>query len=196
MLYGGYRAANSTLGRAMLYDLANAANLANYNRSNIAFGGIPLGEYVGPESRTLGVLSKVGQSLGVSVPRSAVAGESGLIGALEDWEGGVSALVRVAARDAAWEADNAIAIHGNSALSPRTTYLYGLYRNDGSFLKWGITQDLGKRYTKTFMEDKFFRRVASGNRADILKMERDLVETQPGPWNRERWAGSRAGGQP
>jgi hypothetical protein len=132
----------------------------------------------------------------VSVPRSAVGGESGLVGALEDWEGGASAWDRVAARDAAWEADNAIAIHGNSALSPRTAYLYRLEDLDGNLLKWGITQNLGKRYMKSFLLDKRLVNVAQGARSDMLTLERNLVETQPGPLNREPWRGSRTGGQP
>jgi hypothetical protein len=128
-------------------------------------------------------------------PRTAGAADAGLVGALEDWEGGASAFDRLAARDAAWEADNAIAIHGNSALSPRTAYLYGLYNRDGTFLKWGITQNMGKRYPQGFMTDKYLVPVSSGPRSDMLAMERNLVETQPGPLNREPWAGSRAGGR-
>jgi hypothetical protein len=89
-------------------------------------------------------------------------------------------------------------IHGNSAASTRTAFLYGLYRNDGTFLKWGITQNLAKRYPKSFMRDHYLERVTSGNRADMLRMERALVETRPGPWNREPWnpllKAKRAGG--
>lgn len=91
---------------------------------------------------------------------------------------------------------NLKAIHGNSALSPRTAYLYGLYRNDGTFLKWGITQNLNKRYPKWFMRDHYLERVTSGTRTDMLKIERNLVETRPGPWNHEHWGGTQRGGQP
>jgi hypothetical protein len=87
-------------------------------------------------------------------------------------------------------------VHGNSLLSTRTAYLYGLYRDDAMFLKWGTTQHLGRRYSKAFMRDKYFELVSSGRRADILKLERELAETKPGPWNREPWRGTRAGGQP
>ena len=37
-----------------------------------------------------------------------------------------------------------VAIHGNSALSPRTAYLYELYSKDGTFLKNGVTQNLNR----------------------------------------------------
>ena len=117
------------------------------------------------------------------------------VGALEDWSN-VDFEARLAARDNAWETDNAINIHGNSANSPRTAYLYGLYDKETSqLLKWGITQNPATRYTKTFMEDKIIRPMTSGPRALMLQQERNLVETQPGPLNFEPWAGSQAGGQ-
>jgi RHS repeat-associated protein/uncharacterized delta-60 repeat protein len=125
---------------------------------------------------------------------SSNVAEHALIEALEDW-GGANAAGRLTARDAAWEADNAIMIHGNSALSTRTAYLYGLYIQDGTFLKWGVTQNIAKRYPKSFMTDKYLVPVARGPRGDMLRMERNFVETQPGPLNREAWAGSRIGGQ-
>ena len=87
-------------------------------------------------------------------------------------------------------------IHGNSAASPRTAYLYRLVDDEGQFLKWGITQDMAKRYPKWFMEGKKMFKFAEGSRADMLRLERDLVETMPGSLNHERWAGIRAGGQP
>jgi hypothetical protein len=82
-------------------------------------------------------------------------------------------------------------LHGNSRLSPRTAYLYKLVDQDGNFLKWGITQDLNTRYPKWYMEDKKIFRVSEGSRAEMLRLERELVETQPGPWNHEPWAGKR-----
>ena len=87
-------------------------------------------------------------------------------------------------------------IHGNSLASPRTAYLYRLEDAEGNFLKWGVTQDMAKRYPKSFMEDKLMRPWGSGSRADMIRVERGLVETQPGPLNFERWAGRRLGGQP
>jgi hypothetical protein len=83
-------------------------------------------------------------------------------------------------------------VHGNSLLSGRTTYLYRMEdAATGDFLKWGITQDMRSRYSGTFMLDKQLFEVASGSRVDMLKLERNLVETQPGPLNLEPWAGSK-----
>jgi len=118
-----------------------------------------------------------------------------LVGALEDWSG-IDYEARMAASDAAWDADNAINIHGNSLQSPRTAYLYRLETKGGQFLKWGITQNMGTRYSKAFMADKNMIPWASGTRANMVSMERGLVETQPGPLNCEPWAGTRLGGQP
>lgn len=87
-------------------------------------------------------------------------------------------------------------IHGNSLNSPRTAYLYRLEDADGNLLKWGVTQDLNKRYTKSFLKGKNLEPEAQGSRADIIRIERGLVETQPGPLNFERWAGRRLGEQP
>ena len=82
-------------------------------------------------------------------------------------------------------------VHGNSKLSPRTTYLYRLEDADGNFLKWGVTQDLQGRYPEAYMLDKRIIRVDEGSRAEMLRLERELVETQPGPLNHEPWAGKR-----
>jgi hypothetical protein len=87
-------------------------------------------------------------------------------------------------------------VHGNSAASTRMAYLYRLTDAESNFLKWGITQNMATRYPKWYMEDKFISEFARGTRADMLRMERGLVETQPGPLNFERWAGTRVGGQP
>jgi hypothetical protein len=84
-------------------------------------------------------------------------------------------------------------VHGNSLLSDRTAYLYRLEDAKGNLLKWGITQDLDERYSGIFLLDKKLIPVAQGRRVDMLRMERDLVETNPGPWNYEPWAGSRVG---
>ena len=66
----------------------------------------------------------------------------------------------------------------------------------GQFLKWGVSQNMATRYSKAFMADKNIFEFAGGSRADMIRMERGLVETQPGPLNREPWAGARLGGQP
>jgi hypothetical protein len=89
------------------------------------------------------------------------------------------------------------AVHGNSLLSPRTAYLYRLTDAEGNFLKWGVTQNMATRYSKAFMEDKLMFKFAEGTRADMIRLERGLVETQGGPLNLEPWSPTRRlGGQP
>jgi len=83
-------------------------------------------------------------------------------------------------------------VNGNSKLSPRTAFLYRLEDSEGNFLKWGVTQNLDTRYPSWFMLDKNILQVNSGSRFDMLRLERQLIETQPGPLNLEPWAGKRA----
>ena len=80
--------------------------------------------------------------------------------------------------------------HGNTA-GDQLAYLYARYDADGKFLKWGITQDLNVRYSQAELGEGRLVEVASGPRNEILKQERELVETQPGPLNFEKWAGAR-----
>ncbi|RHW17495.1 hypothetical protein D1610_11125, partial [Sphingomonas gilva] len=82
----------------------------------------------------------------------------------------------------------AFVVHGNSAASPRTAYLYELYSTDGTFLKNGITQNMDTRYSKAFMKDKYMLRVDQGSRADMIALERQRTIANPGPLNREPWA--------
>ncbi|WP_459569090.1 hypothetical protein, partial [Cupriavidus sp. 8B] len=83
-------------------------------------------------------------------------------------------------------------VHGNSVMSGREASLYRLEdAASGNLLKWGISQDMNSRYSGGFMLDKQIFEVSRGSRADILRQERELVETQPGPLNREPWAGKR-----
>jgi hypothetical protein len=149
-------------------------------------------------NRTLFLLTLAdGTAILYEVEETAVAGNGiNSVGALEDWEGRSTALDRLLARDSAWEADNALLIHGNSAQSLRTAYLYRLETQSGQFLKWGISQNIATRYPKSYMTGKNIIAIARGSRAEMLAMERGLVETQPGPLNFERWAGSRLGAQP
>jgi hypothetical protein len=42
------------------------------------------------------------------------------------------------------------------------------------------------------MLDKNILQVNSGSRFDMLRLERQLIETQPGPLNLEPWAGKKA----
>jgi RHS repeat-associated protein len=82
-------------------------------------------------------------------------------------------------------------VHGNSLDSPRTATLYR-QDEESNLLKWGVSQDPLHRYPKYFLEDKRLVPVESGTRKDIIARERELVETQPGPLNLERWAGRRS----
>lgn len=82
------------------------------------------------------------------------------------------------------------AIHGNSASSTLTAYLYRLSHVDGTYLKTGISQNPGGRYSKTFMADKEMVVLHEGPRRQMLNLERFIVERDPGKLNRERWAGN------
>ena len=77
-------------------------------------------------------------------------------------------------------------IHGNSALSPRTAYLYKLLDKSGKFLKWGVTQNMARRYAKAIRESTHMIPVTQGSRSLMLLAERWLIQTQRGPLNLER----------
>ncbi|MFV2059535.1 MAG: RHS repeat domain-containing protein [Gammaproteobacteria bacterium] len=83
-------------------------------------------------------------------------------------------------------------VHGNIA-GNQPAWLYRLETGDGEFLKWGISQNPATRYSSSFMEDKILHRIQVAPRKEILKIERNLVETQPGPLNKEQWRGIRLG---
>ncbi len=82
--------------------------------------------------------------------------------------------------------------HGN-LVDDRPATRYEKVDKDGSLLKHGITkhQDPTKRYTTKQIGDGKVVRMERGPRREMLKKERDLVETNPGPENREPWAGKR-----
>lgn len=82
--------------------------------------------------------------------------------------------------------------HGNTAGEQPAT-LYGKYDKDDNFLKWSITRDLNSRYTRREIDGGRLDPVDVGPRREMLRRERDLVETRPGPDNREPWAGCRQG---
>lgn len=64
---------------------------------------------------------------------------------------------------------------------------------DGNLLKHGVThhEDPTKRYTKDQLGKGRAVPKERGPRNEMIKKERDLVETNPGPENREPWAGKR-----
>lgn len=83
--------------------------------------------------------------------------------------------------------------NGNSASSTRTSYLYQLQDKLGNLLKWGISQDPARRYTRAWLDEKgaeVVRMDVSGMRRMMLDFERLLVELKPGPMNNEPWAGA------
>jgi hypothetical protein len=81
-------------------------------------------------------------------------------------------------------------MHGNARASTSLTYLYRLESLDGSLLKWGVTSNWEGRYSGEFLADKVMLRMTSGSRANMLDLERWIVERDPGPMNLEPWAGS------
>ncbi|MFO0831448.1 MAG: RHS repeat-associated core domain-containing protein [Phycisphaerales bacterium] len=83
-------------------------------------------------------------------------------------------------------------VHGNTA-GNQWAYLYGRYDAQGNFLKWGVTRNMATRYSKKELAGGTLSKVAEGPRRLMLQQERELVETQPGPLNHERWAGCRQG---
>jgi hypothetical protein len=80
--------------------------------------------------------------------------------------------------------------HGNSLASAATTYLYRLEDAAGNYLKTGITSDPAGRYTQGFLADKSMTILTSGSRSEMANLERFIVERDPGPLNREPWAGA------
>lgn len=77
----------------------------------------------------------------------------------------------------------------------RPATLYEKYDKDGNFLKHGVTkhEDPSKRYTSREIDGGRIVRTDRGPRSEMIRKERDLVETNPGPANREPWAGRRRG---
>ncbi len=78
-------------------------------------------------------------------------------------------------------------VHGNTAGNQPAT-LYERYNADDVFLKHGVSQKPGRRYTQTELNGGYLIETQTGPRREILKIERELVETNPGPLNREPWA--------
>lgn len=79
-------------------------------------------------------------------------------------------------------------VHENTAGS-QPAILYARYGRLGNFLKWGVTFDLLKRYSKNVLDGGYLQEMTRGPRSWILRIERWLVETQPGKLNKEPWRG-------
>jgi RHS repeat-associated protein len=106
-----------------------------------------------------------------------------------DWAGGIFSAVPVEGIEAEGASLIAKGLHGNSALSSRTAYLYRLTTRGGDLLKWGISYNPAKRYSFSAMLGKRMQVMTSGTRREMLDLERWIVERDPGPLNHERWAG-------
>jgi hypothetical protein len=95
---------------------------------------------------------------------------------------------------AAW-AHNACRVHGNSLNSKKLTTLYYLVDEAGRLLKWGVTSNPARRYSKKFLRElgAELMPVMKGNRRRMVELERSIVSQFPRePWtlNREPWAAS------
>jgi hypothetical protein len=72
------------------------------------------------------------------------------------------------------------------------TTLYKLVDKSGNFLKWGITQNLAKRYTGKYLAGLGAATpvpVTQGSRSLMMLAERWLIQTARGPLNNERIKG-------
>ncbi len=83
--------------------------------------------------------------------------------------------------------------HGNDDRSEKVTKLYEKYDKDGNFEKNGITsqEPMERRYTSSEMDGGYLKEVDKGQRKEIRLKEREKTETNPGPKNKEPWAGKR-----
>ncbi|MEZ2737641.1 hypothetical protein, partial [Aneurinibacillus aneurinilyticus] len=87
-------------------------------------------------------------------------------------------------------------IHGNSRNSPAVAALYAMYDDQAKFQKWGITQevdDLTKRYGTELPKGWTVEELSRGSRSDMLDLEKELSEKNPGKLNKEKHAGSKIG---
>jgi len=78
--------------------------------------------------------------------------------------------------------------------SPKETTIYDLKdTKTGEHLKYGITSEIPieNRYSQKFLSGKEMQPINRGTRKAMAKMERRLVEKNPGPLNKKPWAGTR-----
>lgn len=85
--------------------------------------------------------------------------------------------------------------HGNTA-GDQDASLYERFDKDGNFQKHGVAEDLDKRYSKKELDGGTLVEVDRGPRKEILQKERQKVETNPGPLNKEPWAGKQSAPPP
>ncbi|MDP9268026.1 MAG: hypothetical protein M3P27_06820, partial [Acidobacteriota bacterium] len=80
--------------------------------------------------------------------------------------------------------------HGNTA-GEQPAELYKRYDKDGNLEKHGVSQDVNKRYTKSELNGGKVVVTDRGPRNEMLAKERQRVERNPGPLNKEPWAGKK-----
>ena len=130
-----------------------------------------------------------------------VLGAGGNIGGLMLDATGVGAIVGVPAAvstaamvhggaTALTGATNMMKAHGNTAGS-QPAELYKKSDKEGNLEKHGVSQDASKRYSKTEVGEGKVTVTDRGPRKEMLAKERHKVETNPGPKNREPWAGKK-----
>ena len=82
--------------------------------------------------------------------------------------------------------------HGNSYDSDRVTKLYRLNdRKTREMLKYGISSNTSRRYTRGFLSDKTITTIATGSRRNMARLERKLVSEQGARLNKEPWSSHR-----
>jgi hypothetical protein len=80
--------------------------------------------------------------------------------------------------------------HGNTA-GNQPAELYEKYDANGNLEKHGVSQDASKRYSKKEVGNGRVKVVDQGPRNEMLAKERQKVETNAGPKNKEPWANKR-----
>jgi hypothetical protein len=79
-----------------------------------------------------------------------------------------------------------VGVHGNSLKSLKATWGYKLFTQEGKFLKNGITSKLipEKRYSKSYMLDKFMKAIPFSNRIKAYQWESLENQILRGPLNK------------
>jgi hypothetical protein len=86
---------------------------------------------------------------------------------------------------------NAVASDHGNILGNQPADVYKRYDADGNYLKTGISQDANTRYTKDEISGGKVEVETTVSRTEAAKIERIEVETNPGPLNKEPWAGKK-----
>ena len=80
--------------------------------------------------------------------------------------------------------------HGNT-LGNQPTEIYQKYDAEGNYLKTGISQNANTRYTDAEIDGGEVRVIGERPRNKAVQTERNITERNPGPDNKESWAGKR-----